>query len=57
MRPGLTCLWQIRGRNTIKDFEQWINLDLQYIDTWSLGLDLKIFLKTIPTILLARGAK
>ncbi len=57
MRPGLTCLWQIRGRNTIRDFEQWINLDLQYIDTWSLGLDLKIFLKTIPTILLARGAK
>jgi exopolysaccharide biosynthesis polyprenyl glycosylphosphotransferase len=57
MRPGLTCLWQIKGRNTIRDFEQWINLDLQYIDTWSLGLDLKIFLKTIPTILLARGAK
>ena len=57
MRPGLTCLWQIKGRNTIRDFEQWINLDLQYIDTWSLGLDLKIFLKTIPTILLARGAR
>ena len=57
MRPGLTCLWQIKGRNTIRDFEQWINLDLQYIDTWSLGLDLKIFFKTIPTILFARGAK
>ena len=57
MRPGLTCLWQIKGRNTIRDFEQWINLDLQYIDSWSLGLDLKIFLKTIPSILLARGAK
>jgi exopolysaccharide biosynthesis polyprenyl glycosylphosphotransferase len=57
MRPGLTCLWQITGRNTIRDFEQWITLDLKYIDTWSLTLDLKIFLKTIPIVLLARGAR
>ena len=57
MRPGLTCLWQITGRNTIRDFEQWITLDLKYIDTWSLALDLKIFLKTIPIVILARGAR
>lgn len=56
MRPGLTCIWQVNGRNTIRDFDKWMKLDLQYIDNWSLGLDFKIFLKTIPTVFLGRGA-
>ncbi len=56
MKPGLTCLWQINGRNKIKDFDQWMKLDLQYIDNWSLKLDFKIFLKTIPVVLLGKGA-
>lgn len=56
MRPGLTCLWQISGRNEIKDFNEWAKLDLQYIDSWSLSLDIKIFLKTIPVVLLRKGA-
>jgi exopolysaccharide biosynthesis polyprenyl glycosylphosphotransferase len=54
MKPGLTCLWQVQGRNTI-DFEEWMRLDLQYIDNWSLFLDLKIILQTIPIVLLGRG--
>lgn len=56
MKPGLTCLWQISGRNAIKDFNKWMELDLQYIDNWSLSLDVKIILKTIPAVLLCRGA-
>jgi lipopolysaccharide/colanic/teichoic acid biosynthesis glycosyltransferase len=55
VKPGLTCLWQVSGRNNLS-FEQWMELDLQYIDSWSLGLDWKILLRTIPAILLARGA-
>jgi lipopolysaccharide/colanic/teichoic acid biosynthesis glycosyltransferase len=55
MKPGLTCLWQIAGRNTI-GFEDWMRLDLQYIDSWSLWLDLKILLKTIPVVLMGKGA-
>lgn len=54
MKPGLTCLWQIQGRNEI-DFEEWMKLDLQYIDSWSVLLDLKIVLKTIPIVLLGKG--
>lgn len=56
MKPGITCLWQINGRNEINDFDQWMKLDLEYIDNWSLQLDFKIFLKTIPVVLLGRGA-
>jgi exopolysaccharide biosynthesis polyprenyl glycosylphosphotransferase len=56
MRPGITCLWQIGGRNNIANFDDWVRLDLQYIDTWSLSLDLKIFLKTIPVVLFQKGA-
>ena len=56
MRPGLTCIWQVQGRNKIIKFEEWMKLDLQYIDNWSLKLDFKIFLKTIPVVLLGRGA-
>jgi exopolysaccharide biosynthesis polyprenyl glycosylphosphotransferase len=56
MKPGLTCLWQTRGRNSI-GFEQWMKLDLQYIDRWSLWLDIKILLRTIPVILSGFGAR
>jgi exopolysaccharide biosynthesis polyprenyl glycosylphosphotransferase len=55
MRPGLTCIWQVEGRNRISDFEEWVKLDLKYIDTWSLWLDLKILLKTIPAVLKGTG--
>lgn len=57
MRPGLTCLWQASGRNKISSFDEWTNLDLKYIDNWSLWLDVKIFFKTIPAVLFGRGAK
>ncbi len=57
MRPGITGHWQVNGRNRIKDFSQWMKLDLEYIDQWSLVLDLKIILRTIPTVLFGIGAK
>lgn len=56
MKPGLTCLWQISGRNEVS-FQDWMKLDLTYIDNWSLLLDLKILLKTVPVVLLGRGAR
>jgi exopolysaccharide biosynthesis polyprenyl glycosylphosphotransferase len=56
MKPGMTCLWQISGRNEVS-FDDWMKLDLTYIDNWSLMLDLKILLKTVPVVLLGRGAK
>jgi exopolysaccharide biosynthesis polyprenyl glycosylphosphotransferase len=55
MRPGLTCLWAVNGRDQL-DFETWMKLDLKYIDNWSLGLDCRILLKTIPQVLSGRGA-
>jgi exopolysaccharide biosynthesis polyprenyl glycosylphosphotransferase len=55
MKPGITGLWQVSGRNQI-DFDQWMKLDLEYIDHWSLWLDFKILLKTIPTVIFGRGA-
>ena len=55
MKPGLTCLWQISGRNDV-DFDRWMQLDLEYIDSWSPLLDLKILLKTVPVVLSGRGA-
>ncbi|GAB1488665.1 sugar transferase [Opitutaceae bacterium] len=57
VKPGLTCLWQISGRNDIADFEDWVRLDLDYIDQWSLWLDFKILLATIPVALLGRGGR
>jgi exopolysaccharide biosynthesis polyprenyl glycosylphosphotransferase len=57
MKPGLSCLWQIKGRNKITDFNEWMKLDLEYIDKWSLGLDLNILLRTIPVVLFGVGAK
>jgi exopolysaccharide biosynthesis polyprenyl glycosylphosphotransferase len=55
IKPGITCLWQVNGRSNI-DFEHWVRLDLEYIDKWSLGLDLVILLKTIPAVLRGPGA-
>ena len=55
VKPGLTCLWQISGRSDT-DFDRWIELDLRYIDTWSLSLDLEILVKTFPSVLAGRGA-
>lgn len=57
VRPGLTCLWQVSGRSDVKDFAEWVRLDLQYIDNWSLWLDLRILLRTIPAVLSGSGAK
>jgi len=55
MRPGLTCLWAVKGRDAL-DFDTWMKMDMQYIDTWSLALDWKIILRTIPRVLTGRGA-
>jgi len=57
VKPGITCLWQISGRNQIADFKEWVRLDLEYIDNWSLWLDVKILLRTIPAVFTATGAK
>ena len=57
VKPGITCLWQISGRNEISSFDDWAKLDLEYIDNWTLWLDLKILLKTIPAVLSGKGAK
>ena len=57
VKPGMTCLWQISGRNQVVDFHEWVRLDLDYIDRWSLGLDFKILLRTIPAVLSGLGAK
>jgi lipopolysaccharide/colanic/teichoic acid biosynthesis glycosyltransferase len=46
IRPGITCLWQIRGRNKISDFDEWVRMDLEYIDNWSLWLDFRILART-----------
>ena len=56
MKPGLTCLWQVSGRSDVRSFQEWVRLDLQYIDQWSLRLDLLLLLRTIPVVLLGRGA-
>ncbi len=56
VKPGITCLWQVSGRNEI-DFHEWMKLDLHYIDNWSLLLDLKILLRTFPVVLLGKGAR
>lgn len=56
VKPGLTCLWQISGRSKVQVFEEWVQLDLEYIDNWSVWLDIKILLKTIPAVLFGSGA-
>jgi exopolysaccharide biosynthesis polyprenyl glycosylphosphotransferase len=55
MKPGITCIWQVSGRSAI-GFKRWMDMDLEYIDKWSLGLDIKILLKTIPAVLSGKGA-
>jgi exopolysaccharide biosynthesis polyprenyl glycosylphosphotransferase len=57
MKPGLTCLWQIQGRNNVHDFGDWVRLDVEYIDNWSLGLDVSILLRTVPVVLFGIGAR
>lgn len=56
MKPGITGLWQVSGRSDLS-FDEWMRLDLAYVDEWSLGLDFQLLLKTIPAVLLGRGAK
>ncbi|MGY8688284.1 MAG: sugar transferase, partial [Verrucomicrobiales bacterium] len=56
VKPGITCLWQIGGRNRITDFDEWVALDLEYIDNWSLWLDAKILMKTVPVVVWGSGA-
>ncbi len=57
MRPGLTCIWQVTGRNNIVDFDTWMKLDLEYIDNWSLFLDLKLIAMTVPVVVTGSGAR
>lgn len=56
VRPGITCLWQVSGRNNV-DFQDWMRLDLRYVDNWSWRLDLEILLRTIPAVLAGKGAR
>ena len=55
VKPGITCLWQINGRNSVP-FDKWMELDMQYIDKWSLWLDFKILARTVPAVLRGTGA-
>ena len=55
MKPGITGLWQVSGRNKIKDFDQWVKLDLEYIENWSFLMDFKIAVKTVSTVLSGTG--
>jgi len=57
VKPGITCTWQAGGRNTITEWEDWVKMDLAYIDNWSLWLDIKILIMTVPAVLLNKGAK
>jgi exopolysaccharide biosynthesis polyprenyl glycosylphosphotransferase len=56
IRPGITCLWQIRGRNKIHRFDDWVRMDLEYIDNWSLWLDFKILLRTVCVVMAGTGS-
>jgi lipopolysaccharide/colanic/teichoic acid biosynthesis glycosyltransferase len=55
MRPGLTCLWAVRGRDHL-DFESWMRMDMEYIDRWSLRLDFEILLRSVPYVMTGQGA-
>ena len=57
VKPGLTCIWQVQGRNKISDFKEWVRLDLEYIDNWSIWLDLAILIRTVPAVFRGTGAK
>jgi exopolysaccharide biosynthesis polyprenyl glycosylphosphotransferase len=56
VKPGITCEWQAGGRNKITSFDEWVEMDLKYIDNWSIWLDLKILLRTVPAVLFGKGA-
>ena len=55
MKPGVTCLWQVNGRSDVS-FDDWVVMDLEYIDKWSLALDMRILLRTVPIVLKGSGA-
>jgi len=55
VKPGITCLWQVNGRNEVRDFDDWVRLDLEYIRNWSLWLDLKILIKTAYVVFAGSG--
>jgi lipopolysaccharide/colanic/teichoic acid biosynthesis glycosyltransferase len=55
VKPGITCLWQVKGRNQVNDLDAWVRLDLEYIRCWSLGLDVKILLRTVAAVLAGSG--
>jgi lipopolysaccharide/colanic/teichoic acid biosynthesis glycosyltransferase len=55
VKPGITCLWQVSGRNQISDFDEWVRLDLEYINRWSLSLDLAILMRTVETVFSGSG--
>jgi len=55
IKPGITCLWQVSGRNRVRDFDDWVRLDFEYIDNWSLGLDVRILLRTVGAVLKGGG--
>jgi lipopolysaccharide/colanic/teichoic acid biosynthesis glycosyltransferase len=56
VKPGITCIWQVSGRNRINSFDDWVRLDLQYIDTWSLWLDCRILMRTIWAVVAGTGS-
>jgi lipopolysaccharide/colanic/teichoic acid biosynthesis glycosyltransferase len=56
VRPGITCLWQVRGRNRITNFDDWVRMDLEYIDTWSLWLDVRILVRTAIVVVSGSGS-
>ena len=55
VKPGITCLWQVSGRNTVQDFDEWVGLDLKYIRNWSLLLDFKVILRTVREVFVGSG--
>jgi lipopolysaccharide/colanic/teichoic acid biosynthesis glycosyltransferase len=55
VKPGITCLWQVSGRNQVNDFDQWVRLDLEYIRRWSLWLDTKILCRTAAAVFSGSG--
>ena len=55
-KPGITCLWQVSGRNRISNFDEWVRLDLEYIDRWSLWLDMRILSRTVWAVFSGSGS-
>jgi lipopolysaccharide/colanic/teichoic acid biosynthesis glycosyltransferase len=55
VQPGITCIWQVSGRSDL-DFDTWVQMDIQYIEEWTLSSDLRLLLRTVPAVLTGRGA-